>query len=155
MRRLLIGGLSLLGVIGGTPAAAGVYADELTKCLVAKASTADHEALVRWMFAAFAAGPAVKQLANITPEQRTSVTATAGSMFTRLLTQDCRSETIAALKYEGATAMETGFSALGTVAARDLMTDPAVQAELGKLDAFTDTAKIDAMRSEALKPAKK
>jgi hypothetical protein len=138
-----------------TPAAAGAYTDDLTRCLVAKATTADHEALIRWMFAAFAAGPAVKELSQVTPEQRAGITAVAGKMFTRLITQDCRSESVAALKYEGSSAFEAGFSTLGKVAARDLMTDPAVQAEMRKLDSVIDPQQLEALQKQVDAPSKK
>jgi hypothetical protein len=138
-----------------TPAVAGPYSDDLAKCLVSHASTADHEALVRWMFAALAAGPAVRDIARATPEQRAAISMTAGQMFTRLVTKDCHNETVAALKYEGATAIELGFSTLGNVAARDMMGDPAVQAEMGSLDKGMDRAALDAINKEAgIAPAK-
>jgi len=137
------------------PAAAGPYSDDLAKCLVKHASTADHEALVRWMFAALAAGPAVHDIAKATPEQRAAISQTAGRMFVRLVTQDCHAETVAALKYEGAAAMEFGFNTLGNVAARDLMTDPAVQAEMSSLDKGMDSSAFDAISKEAgIAPAK-
>jgi hypothetical protein len=47
---------------------AGPYGDELAKCLVESATKEDRVALVRWMFAAEAANPAVSSIANVFPK---------------------------------------------------------------------------------------
>jgi hypothetical protein len=149
MGRLHLAVLPTLMMGLAAPAIAGPYSDDLAKCLVSHATTDDHKALVRWMFAALAAGPAVRDIAKTTPEQRTAISAEAGHMFVRLVTQDCHAETVAALKYEGATAIEFGFSTLGNVAARDMMSDPAVRAEMSGLDKTMDAKAFDAISEEA------
>jgi len=155
MRLRFLTALPFLTAGLAAPALAGPYSDDLAKCLVSHATTADHEALVRWMFSALAVGPAVRDIAKTTPEQRAAISAAAGQMFTRLVTKDCHAETVAALKYEGGGAIEFGFSTLGSVAARDMMTDPAVREEMSRLDKGADRSAFDAIAKEAgIAPAK-
>ena len=136
-----------LGLSGA--ARAGVYGDDLGKCLVRSATPADQTAFVAWAFSAMSAHPAVRQYSNFTDAQRTELNKRVGQLYERLLTVDCRKETIAALKYEGANSMEQSFSVLGQVAFRGLMTDPAVMKVMGGLTDGVDQKKIEALGREA------
>ncbi len=79
-----------------------------------------------------------------------------GKLYERLLTVDCHTETVAALKYEGTSGMEQSFSVLGQVAFRGLLSDPAVTKVMSGLTEFVDTKKIEALGSEAgIAPQKK
>jgi len=108
------------------PAFAGLYTDDLTRCVVKSSSTADQQLLVQWMFAELSLNPAVKPLSSIAPEQRDSLEVQGASLFVRLVADNCRNEAISALKNEGPIAFGQSFQTLGQVAARGLMTDPAV-----------------------------
>src|SRR5580692_5230588 len=92
--------VALLSMASVAPALAGPYADDLSKCLVKSSSADDQLTLMKWIFAALSAHPAVKPLANISDSQRTEFNAKAGALFERLVTKDCRTESVAALKYE-------------------------------------------------------
>lgn len=70
-------------------------------------------------------------------------------LFVRLLTTDCRSETATALKYEGASALETSFAVLGQVAGRDLMTHPNVTSAMQSLGADLDKTQFKQLLEEA------
>jgi hypothetical protein len=130
-------------------ARAGVYSDDLSKCLVRSATPTDQTAFVAWAFSAMSAHPAVSQYSNFTQAQRDELNQRVGKLYERLLTVDCHAETVAALKYEGANAMEQSFSVLGQVAFRGLMTDPAVTNVLSGLGKAVDTKKIEALAKEA------
>jgi hypothetical protein len=101
----------------GTAASAGLYSDDLARCLIAKSSDADRITLMQWMFSALTAHPAVRSMSNITGAQRDGFTRKAGELFQRLMFVDCHTETVAALKYEGNGALESGFQVLGQAAA--------------------------------------
>ncbi len=128
---------------------AGIYSDELAKCVVKSSSPADQLVLVTWIFSAMSAHPAVKPYSNMTQAQRDDFDKKAGSLLERLLTQDCRQQTVEALKYEGASAMEASFSLLGQVAMRNLMNEPAVQSSLGGLARGLDQSKFEALAKDA------
>ena len=122
----------------GVGAHAGVYTDDLSKCLVKSTSTNDRVVLVRWMFATLSLHPAVRSFVSVPDQQRDDATKAAAGLFTRLLTADCRKESVNALKYEGATAIGASFQVLGQVASRDLMTDPNVSKGMQQLGADID-----------------
>lgn len=136
------------GIVAG-PAYAGPYTDDFSKCLVAQATPQDRAILVQWIFSAVSAGPTVRELAKITPQQRTELTTQASSLFSRLMTQSCRAPLVTALKYEGTSVIETGFGVLGQVAMRDLMTQPEVQQQLNALNNNQDKDAFAAIAKEA------
>jgi hypothetical protein len=150
MRRLFAA-LGLVVTVGATaPAAqAGVYTDDLSKCLVKSANPADQQALILWIFAAMSAHPAVKPYTKVTDAQLQASNKQAGELMQRLLTIDCRPEAVAAIKYEGESAFTAAFSVLGQVAMRGLMADPSVTTAVGGISAGIDNAKLEALGREA------
>jgi hypothetical protein len=130
-------------------ASAGVYTDDLTKCLVRSADAGDQTRLMQWMFALIALNPAVRPNAAITPPQREAFDRQAAALMQRLLTVDCRKETVAALKYEGSSAIEASFRALGEVAVRGLMSDPTVAGGVKNFTAYIDQDKMAEVGREA------
>ena len=149
MRKLIISISLSASLFAAGSVQAGVYADDMAKCLVAKSSQADKDALMRWMFVAMAANPAVKPLANVSAAQRETYTRAAVALFERLLFKDCHTETLNALKYEGNSAMSGSFQVLGQVAARGLMSDPAAIEALGEMNKYSNQGKWEALAKEA------
>ena len=124
-----------------SPASAGVFGDDLSRCLVKKTSTDDEKVLMRWMFSAFSADPALAPLSNIRPDQRKQITADAARVYNRLLISDCRTEAVSALKSEGGAVLGPAFGTLGRSAANGLFRSPAAEAELDRLaEGFDDQA---------------
>jgi hypothetical protein len=151
MARNIIAAAGMFAVVltFGSHASAGIYTDDLSKCLVSSASQADKDVLIEWVFAAMSTNPVVKSMSSVTPEQRTVLTRSAAELMQRLLVSDCRKETVAALKYEGDSAFETSFGVLGQVAMRGLMSDPVTDAELQKLAGDVDKDKLADLWKEA------
>jgi hypothetical protein len=139
-----IGQAALLALVlhAGT-AQAGPYSDDLAKCLVESTTAADKNALVKWMFATAALHPAVKSIASVTDAERAQSTRSTAELFVKLLTESCRAQAQQAVKYEGATALQTGFQILGQVAARELFADPNVAQGLAELEQYIDSRKIE------------
>lgn len=139
-----VGQAILLALALNTGAAqAGPYSDDLAKCLVESTTTADKNALVKWMFATAALHPAVKSIASVTDAERAQSTRSTAELFVKLLTESCRAQAQQAVKYEGATALQTGFQILGQVAARELFADPNVAQGLTELEQYIDSRKIE------------
>ena len=149
MRKLIISICLSAGLFAAGSAQAGVYTDDMAKCLVAKSSQADNDTLMRWMFVAMAANPAVKPLSNVSPAQREASTRAAVALMERLIFKDCHTETLNAVKYEGSSAMTGSFQVLGQVAARGLMSDPAAIEALGEMNKYSDQGKWAALAKEA------
>jgi hypothetical protein len=137
LRSILLIAMMLLGLCT-VSARAGVYTDDLSKCLVKSTNTNDRVVLVRWMFAMLSLHPAVRSFVSVPDAQRDTATKTAAELFARLLTADCRKETVNALKYEGVAAIGASFQVLGQVASRDLMTDANVAKGMKQLGTELD-----------------
>jgi hypothetical protein len=149
MRRLMCAAASCFALWAPASAQAGVYTDDLSKCLVASSTLADQKVFILWMFSALGSHPDVKAYMNMTDAQHASINQNTGHLFERLVTSDCRKEGVAALKYEGNSAMEGAFSMFGQVATRGLMTDPEVTRSLSGMAQTIDMQKINLMLKEA------
>lgn len=141
--------LLLLGMFVAAPASASSFSDTLSKCLVDKTNDADKSALIQWIFSAVSVGPAAQSLANVTPAQRIEFNKATAHLFTRLLTVDCRAETIDALKFDGQSAIEVSFGMLGKVAIQGMMSDPKVNAELEQMGTFVDENAVAKLFADA------
>jgi len=150
--RIALAATALAAVFAG-PASAGVFADDLSKCLVAKTSTDDQTAFVQWIFSAIALHPAVQPLSNIPQSKRDELDSKAGQLMMRLMTVDCRPQLVSALKYEGSNTIEIAFGVLGKVAMKGLMAHPAVNKGMEALGNGLDSAKLQEVFKEAGVPA--
>lgn len=149
MRGYLRFGLVALAMLQAGTASAGVYADDLSKCLVGKSSSADKIAFVRWFFASLGASDSTKDLSVLTSQQRLDHHKKVAALYERLLLSDCRSEAVKVVKYEGPNALVSSFETLGAVATRDLLSDPAVNREMERLGELFDVSKLQDLFDEA------
>jgi hypothetical protein len=131
------------GLFFGDICAAGLYSDSLARCLISNTSATDKTNLVRWVFATMALHPAVSDLSPALSEsKKDELSRMTGTLFERLLTDDCRTETQEALMYEGPLAMQTSFEVLGQAAMQGLMTHSSVIAGLSDLNKYIDETKL-------------
>lgn len=138
-----------LALGAATPANAGVYSNDLGKCMVAKSSDEDKAVLVRWIFIAISSTPAIKDLANVNEPQRTENAKAVGALIGRLLTVDCRNEAVLGLKYEGAAALQASFAIVGQAAMATLMSSPSVIAGLDAPQKYIDMKALNVLFQEA------
>lgn len=136
-------------MVAAAPATAGVYADDLGKCVVARTTAADQQTFVKWMFSTMSANPAVQDMARVTDAQRDAYNLAAAKLVTRLLTVDCRPASLDALRYEGPLAIQVAFQALGQVAGRQLFNDPTVAGRMQSFVSGLNKADLDALLKEA------
>jgi len=144
--------VGLLVVGTASSGTAGPYGDSLSKCLVESTTAAQKTTLVRWMFAMMALHPDVQSGSAVTPEQRTAISKETGQLFLRLLTETCASQTRDAIRYEGSATVQSSFSLLGQVAARELFTHPRVAAGLSELTKYLDEKKLKELAAPPPKP---
>jgi hypothetical protein len=123
---------------------AGVYTDDLSKCLVSSTTPEDKTNLVRWMFAAMSLHPEVSSLSTVTPEQRTEISHVVAGMIERLLTEGCRPQYRDAVRYEGQQSVQMSFQVLGQVAGRSLFDDPSVNTFMAEFGKYVDGKKLEA-----------
>jgi len=143
MRRFLLA-LPLLATCIGA-AHAGLYSDDMAKCLVASTSQEDKVALVRWVFATAALHPKVASFVNVSAAQREKLNRDMGALVEKLLTETCRKQTQDAVKYEGALAVQQSFNVLGQVAMMELMSDKAVSEGVDAFAQYIDKKKLEAI----------
>lgn len=147
--RGMVAALALGLCASASGANAGVYTDDLSRCLVKSASADDQKAFILWMYGAMSRHPAVRSYANFSEPQLDATMKQAAQLMQRLLTVDCRKETIEAIKYEGGGAMETAFGALGQAAMRQLISAPEVAKGLEQLGEYIDKAEFEKLGVEA------
>jgi len=121
---------------------AGMYSEDLARCLVSSMTTRDKTDLVRWMFSNAALHPEAASIAAVGGERRDDINRTAGRLLQRLLTESCRKQMQEALKYEGAVAMQVSFQVLGRVAMQELMSNAAVSQGFGEIGKYVDGEKL-------------
>ena len=138
--------VAALGLIAfASPSFAGVFTDDLSRCLVEKTSAEDKTALVQWIFVAMAQHPSVASMTKITPAQVEQHNKQAGELFMRLLTETCVDTSKKAIKYEGAVAIQSAFQVLGQAAAGELFVHPDVTKVMSGLEEFLDSKKLEAL----------
>jgi len=128
--------LALLCV--SVPASAGVFADDLSRCLVAQTSDKDKAALVRWMFATVSLNPDVADISSMGDDDRNKINRAMGALVQRLVTQSCREQTTVAVKNEGGGVFAISFQVLGQVAAQSMLAHPSVSKGAGAFTQYFD-----------------
>jgi hypothetical protein len=108
----------------------------------------DRTALVRWMFAAAAANPAVASIANVSPKAMDDANASTGALFMRLLTDSCKDKAKKALNYEGPATFQLSFQVLGQVAAGEMFASPEVRKAMAGLEQHVDKKKLEELKSQ-------
>ena len=140
MRILVLLGVVFLGA--SAPSSAGVFGDDLTRCLVESTSPVDRAQLVRWIFVAMAQHPLVASMSNVKADQKEQSSKEVGELFMRLLTETCKEKAKVAIKAEGAAAIQLSFQVLGQVAAGEIFADKNVIAVMSGLEKYVDKAKL-------------
>jgi hypothetical protein len=124
---------------------AGVYSDDMARCLVTSTSPKDKTDLVRWIFANASLHPDVAGIARVTDATRDKLNREVASLLEKLVTDTCRKQSQDAFRYEGRTAFEQSFSTLGQVAMRELMSDKTVSAGFAAFTKYLDKEKLEAI----------
>jgi len=141
--------IALVASLSTSAAWAGVYADDLSKCLIESTSTEDRTALVKWLFTAASAHPAISSFSTVTPADMDSANQVIGALFMKLLTESCKPQTQKALRFEGPATIQLSFTALGQVAGTELFSSPVVAKSMSGIEKFLDTKKLEDLKAEA------
>ena len=147
MRFYILSALAFLPL--ATPVSAGVMADDLSRCMISKATDEDKSAFMAWMFSAISADPKLQKFTTLDRAQRDKLATGAANVFQRLLLVDCRKESVAVLKAEGVDAMVASFGGLGEAATEAMFRSPQAQAELDSLGKNFDQQKLKSLSREA------
>lgn len=154
MNRFVKSAAAAAALAAAVPAgAAQIHTDALSKCLVAKSDPGDRTLLVQWIYSAMSVHPAVRGAGSVSAPKRQDLHTRAARLLERLMLKDCRSETVAAVRYDGVGAIEKAFGVLGEVAMTDLMAHPDVNRELEAMAREVDQERMGALGREAAAPA--
>jgi len=137
--------LALALLVAPAVARAGVYSDDLARCLVDSTSKEDRIALVQWMFAAASAHPAVKPMTSVSADEIDAANKRMADLIVRLLTESCADQARKAIQYEGNSTIETGFTVLGQVAGKELFQSPEVAGALSGVEKYLDGDKLKSL----------
>ena len=145
MRTLALPLALMLGLATPMAANAGVYSDDLSRCLVSHTGEQDQIVMAQWIFGVMAAHPSVAAVARIDDASRIATSKKMAQLFQTLLTESCKDETTKAVKYEGTDALKTSFKVLGEIAMQTLLAEPKVTAESQAFAQYLDEAKLKAV----------
>ena len=143
---------SLVALLAAGPSIAGLYTDDLSRCIVDSTSDADRTNLMRWIFVSMAQHPSVSALSNVKPPDLEAANKTIGQLFMHLLTETCAQKARDAVRIEGVGAIQSSFQVLGQVASVGLMSDPNVTKAMAGLEPFIDKAKLEELSKPAAAP---
>jgi hypothetical protein len=121
---------------------ADVYEDNLSRCLSDSTSGKDRKDLARWVFSVMSSHPEITNISPISPENKLKVEQTAGKLYNRLLTVDCKPEIEAAFKNKSPTATKNAFEQLGRLAMMEIMTNPDVITSFSGISKYIDMSKL-------------
>lgn len=124
---------------------AGVYSDDLGKCLVNTTTKNERQQLVKVIFAGIAKHPSTSYMADISTVQEDEFMRQFASIFTDLMTERCVEQARLAIRYEGLQAIENSFELLGKIAVQDLMTHPAINAYFEGMATYIDENALNAL----------
>ena len=141
-RVLFIISVISIQLLANLTAHAGVYTDDLTRCIIETSTAEDRIGFVKWMFSATSRHPAVQSLSSVSEEQINEANEDVAELFMKLLTETCKEKAAKALKYEGQLAIQTSFNVLGQVAAQELFSDPNVASAISGLEKHIDVDKL-------------
>jgi hypothetical protein len=133
---------------------AGPYTDELSKCLVETTTQRDRDVLVKWMFLSFSLHPQLNSMASVSEDQRDQGNKNMAGLFTKLLTQTCKEETMKAVTNEGTASLEASFNVLGQVAGRELFSNIEVNKGMAGFEKYWDEEKFMQSMGGKQEPAK-
>jgi len=121
---------------------AGIYVDDLTRCLISQTTTNDRTLLARWMVFSYAQHPANAGFVSSDLSKKDAVNATMAELVSRLLLVSCLEQVKKAIRFEGQSSLEQSFKALGEMAAVELMESPTVLETMNGFTTHLDEQKL-------------
>ena len=145
----------LLALMTAPPSFAGLYTDDLSRCIVDSTTAEDRSNLMKWVFIAMSQHPMVSPLTTVKSTDVEGANKIIGQLFMRLLTDTCAQKARDAIRIEGAGAIQSSFQVLGQVAASGLFSDPNVAKAMAGLENYVDKTKLeDLVKQTPATPAK-
>lgn len=119
-------------------------AQTLGTCLVDSLNGKERKALIKWVYFSMSSHPELEKFIVASNEDITGSNQTMGTLVTRLFTEDCPKEAIAANKADPL-AIQKAFEFVGQVAMQELMTNPNVMTSITQYIHYSDQNKINSL----------
>jgi len=130
------------GIFSNQTAYAGVYTDDLTKCIVESTTTEDRVQFVKWLYFAISKHPIVKSISSVDESQFDASNKKIANLIMKLMTESCKEKAAKALKYEGIASIEQSFQVFGQIAGQEIFTNPDVAATMSSFEKYLDSNKL-------------
>lgn len=128
----------VIAILLSNLAHAGLYSDDLSRCLIEKSTEENTVTLTKWMFTALSLHPAVSSMSGVSASDIEMSNKEMAAMFMELMTIRCKEQAAKAIKYEGGIAIQQGFMVFGQVAGQSLFQNPKVAEGMSSLDKYMD-----------------
>ena len=118
--------------------------------MVGHITPSDEDAMLTFTFALISLSPKLTAYTSLTDAQRGTINQAWADLHTRLLTKDCRAETVLVLKAEGEGGIIPGLKTIAGAAMRAMLASPQAHAsvlDIAKL--YRNTPQMDALRAQA------
>ena len=137
--------LLIFVVIFSNKVSAGPFTDNLTRCILVSTGKDDYTKLVNWIFRVVAEHHDIKSDVGdvYSKNQKIMADVNLAEVFTKLLTRECRTESIQAFKYEQDIALFESFKMLGEISMQKMMEDPAVSKSVEEFTKYMDEKAIE------------
>ena len=121
---------------------AGVFTNELIKCMVKNTNNKELKLLKTWIYFAFSQDEDLKKYSKISKKEEERVNKLMANYVTDLLTNRCKKEYNLAIKNDGTRAISDSFEYLGRIAGVQIMSNPNVVIFIQKFSNYIDLNKF-------------
>ena len=135
--------ISVLMILLSLSAHAGPQSDALGTCLTDNTNGKERKELARWIFTAISAHPEMRDLSNISKQDREKSNKAMATIVMRLLTDNCATQARDAVKAEGGEGLESSFKVLGQLAMQEIMSNQSVSTSIADYVKFLDQKKLN------------
>lgn len=118
---------------------AGLYADSLRNCLTKSITHTEKRVMVQWVFSLLSMHPDLNSKSKLTEMDVELIDRSVAGIFTRLISQACRQEALAAYRYENPEELKAVYGFLGQEAMKILLSDTSITQRSKKFTEYLDS----------------
>ncbi|BBB29390.1 hypothetical protein [Neptunomonas japonica] len=133
-------------ILFSTVSYAGIFSDDLTRCLTEKTTSSDKTLIMKWMYAGMSKHPEISSSSTITDKQAQHLNQRTAELVVDLMTKRCTATAKKALKYEDKAAFVAAFQVLGKVAMKELMRNKEVNAHIGGIGKYISKEALETLK---------
>ena len=142
IHRSMVGVVLVAGSAMVNTAQAGQSVDALSDCLVKATTATDKTTVLQWTYSELSAHPDLKEMSNVSEEQRTQLDQKFAHVLQRVIVEQCAAQTKTVIQTEGFQAVGESFQALGRSTGEEIIKNPAVKQQLNGILRYIDLNKL-------------